>query len=74
MELGRYLAGHYDVVMEDIHVTQMIDKSSRSLRRRLSDVSFGELRLLMKCQVEKYGKKLILVNLRTLPRRVLVGT
>ncbi|AAK42303.1 Second ORF in transposon ISC1316 [Saccharolobus solfataricus P2] len=37
-------------------------KSLRSLRRRLSDVGFGELRDVLKYQLEKYGKKLILVN------------
>jgi len=48
--------------MEDIHATQMIGKSSRSQRRRLTDVSFGELREVMKYQLEKHGKKLVLVN------------
>jgi len=63
MRLGRYFAEHYDVlVMEDIHVKQLIGKSSRSQRRRLSDVSFGELREVMKYQLEKHGKKVILVN------------
>jgi len=62
MKLGRYFAEHYDVVMEDIHVTQLMDKSSRSLRMRLTDVSFGELREVMKYQLEKHGKKLVLVN------------
>jgi len=27
MRLGRYFAEHYDVVMEDIHVTRLINKS-----------------------------------------------
>jgi len=63
MRLGKYFAEHYDVVvMEDIHVKQMIDKSSKSLRRRITDVAFSELREVMKYQLEKYGKKLVLVN------------
>jgi len=63
MRLGKWFAEHYDVlVMEDIHVTQLVGKSSKSLRRRLTDVSFGELREVMKYQLEKYGKKLVLVN------------
>ncbi|XDF44984.2 RNA-guided endonuclease InsQ/TnpB family protein [Saccharolobus solfataricus] len=63
MKLGKWFAEHYDVVvMEDIHVKQLIGKSLRSLRRRLSDVAFSELRDLIKYQLEKYGKKLILVN------------
>jgi len=44
MRLGRYFAEHYDVVMEDIHVKQLIGKSSRSLSRRLTDVSFSDNR------------------------------
>ncbi|WP_009990799.1 RNA-guided endonuclease InsQ/TnpB family protein, partial [Saccharolobus solfataricus] len=63
MKLGKWFAEHYDVaVMEGIHVKQLIGKSLRSLRRRLSDVAFSELRDLIKYQLEKYGKKLILVN------------
>jgi len=63
MRLGRYFTEHYDdVVMEDIHVKQLIGNSSKSLRRRLTDVSFGELREVMKYQLEKHGKKLVLVN------------
>ena len=46
MKLGRYFVEHYDVVvMEDIHVKQLIGKSSRGLRMRLHDVAFHELRI-----------------------------
>jgi len=63
MRLGRYFAEHYDVlVMEDIHVKQLIDKSSKSLRRRLTDVAFSELREVKNYQLEKHGKKLVLVS------------
>ncbi|AKA74915.1 transposase [Saccharolobus solfataricus] len=63
MKLGKWFAEHYDVVvMEGIHAKQLVGKSLRSLRRRLSDVGFGELRDVLKYQLEKYGKKLILVN------------
>jgi len=62
MRLWKWFAEHYDVVMEDIQVTQLIGKSSKSLRRRLSDVAFNELREVMKYQLEKHGKKLILVD------------
>ncbi|MFP3178503.1 MAG: transposase [Thermocladium sp.] len=45
MKLGRYFAEHYDVVvMEDIQVKQLIGKSGRKMRQRLSDVAFHELR------------------------------
>ncbi len=48
MRLSKYFADHYDVVvMEDILIMQLMDKSSRSLRR-LADVSFSELREVMK--------------------------
>jgi len=56
MRLGRWFAEHYDVVMEDIHVIHMISKSSRSLRR-LSDVSFSELREVISYQLEKWVRK-----------------
>jgi len=65
MKLGRYFAEHYDVVvMEDISVKQLIGKSSRGLRMRLHDVAFHELRSIVKYQMEKYGKKLVLVDPR----------
>ncbi|MFP3314690.1 MAG: transposase, partial [Thermocladium sp.] len=65
MKLGRYFAEHYDVlVMEDIHVKQLIGKSNRGLRMRLHDVAIHELRSIVKYQMEKYGKKVVLVNPR----------
>jgi len=63
MKLGRYFAEHYDaVVMEDIHVKQLIGKSGRKMR--LHDVAFHELRSIVKYQVEKYGKEVVLVDPR----------
>jgi len=65
MKLGRYFAEHYDVVvMEDISVKQLIGKSSRGLRMRLHDVAFHELRSIVKYQMEKYGKEVVLVDPR----------
>ncbi|MFP3297583.1 MAG: transposase [Thermocladium sp.] len=65
MKLGRYFAEHYDaVVMEDIHVKQLIGKSGRKMRMRLHDVAFHELRGIVKYQMEKYGKGFILVDPR----------
>jgi len=65
MKLGKYFAEHYDaVVMEDIHVKQLIGKSGRKMRMRLHDVAFHELRSIVKYQVEKYGKEFILVDPR----------
>jgi len=65
MKLGKYFAEHYDVlVMEDIHVKQLIGKSGRRMRMRLHDVAFHELRGIMKYQMEKYGKKVVLVDPR----------
>jgi len=65
MKLGRYFAEHYDVVvMEDIHVKQLIGKSGRRMRMRLHDVAFHELRSIVKYQMEKYGKGFILVDPR----------
>jgi len=65
MKLGRYFAEHYDVVvMEDISVKQLIGKSSRGLRMRLHDVAIHELRSIVKYQMEKYGKKVVLVDPR----------
>ena len=64
MKLGRYFAEHYDaVVMEDIHVKQLIGKSGRR-RMRLHDVAFHELRSIVKYQMEKYGKKVVFVDPR----------
>ena len=65
MKLGKYFAKHYDaVVMEGIQVKQLIGKSSRGLRMRLHDVAFHELRGIVKYQMEKYGKKVVLVDPR----------
>jgi len=65
MKLGRYFAEHYDaVVMEDIQVKQLIGKSGRRMRMRLHDVAFHELRSIVKYQMGKYGKKLVLVDPR----------
>ncbi|MFP3299450.1 MAG: transposase, partial [Thermocladium sp.] len=65
MKLGRYFAEHYDVVvMEDIHVKQLVGKSGRRMRMRLHDVAFHELRSIVKYQMEKYGKKVVLVDPR----------
>jgi len=63
MKLGRYFAEHYDaVVMEDISVKQLIGKSGR--RMKLHDVAIHELRSIVKYQMEKYGKKVVLVDPR----------
>jgi len=63
MKLGKYFAEHYDVlVMEDIQVKQLVGKSLRRLRMRLHDVAFHELKEIIRYQMEKYGKKLTLVN------------
>ena len=65
MKLGRYFAEHYDaVVMEDVHVKQLIGKSGRRMRMRLHDVAIHELRGIVKYQLEKYGKGFILVDPR----------
>jgi len=63
MKLGKYFAKHYDVlVMEDIQVKQLVGKSLRRLRMRLHDVAFHKLKEIIRYQMEKYGKKLTLVN------------
>ena len=63
MKLGKYFAKHYDVVViEDIQVKQLVDKSDKKLRMRLHDVAFHELKEIIRYQMEKYGKKLTLVN------------
>ncbi|MFP3170992.1 MAG: transposase [Sulfolobaceae archaeon] len=63
MKLGKYFAKHYDVlVIEDIQVKQLVDKSDKKLRMRLHDVAFHELKEIIRYQMEKYGKKLTLVN------------
>jgi len=65
MKLGRYFAEHYDaVVMEDIHVKQLIGKSGRRMRMRLHDVAFHELRSIIGYQLGKYGKEVVLVDPR----------
>ena len=63
MKLGKWFAEYYDVVvMEDIQVKQLVEKSERELRTRLYDVAFHELRSIMEYQLRKYGKKLTLVD------------
>ena len=62
MKLGKYFAKHYDVVVIDIQVKQLVDKSDKELRMRLYDVAFHELKDIIWYQMEKYGKKLTLVN------------
>jgi len=65
MKLGKYFAEHYDaVVMEDIHVKQLIGGANRGLRRSLQDAAFGMMRTAIRYQVEKYGKEFILVDPR----------
>jgi len=65
MKLGKYFAEHYDaVVMEDIHVKQLVGGVSRGLRRSLRDAAFGMMRTVIRYQVEKYGKKVVLVDPR----------
>ncbi|MFP3045787.1 MAG: transposase [Thermocladium sp.] len=65
MKLGKYFAEHYDVVvMEDIDAKQLIGGASRGLRRSLQDAAFGMMRTVIKYQVEKYGKKVVLVDPR----------
>ncbi|MFP3298493.1 MAG: transposase [Thermocladium sp.] len=65
MKLGKYFAEHYDaVVMEDIDAKQLIGGASRGLRRSLQDAAFGMMRTVIRYQVEKYGKKVVLVDPR----------
>ncbi|MFP3297552.1 MAG: transposase [Thermocladium sp.] len=65
MKLGKYFAEHYDaVVMEDIHVKQLVGRGNRGLRRSLQDAAFGMMRTVIRYQVGKYGKKLVLVDPR----------
>jgi len=65
MKLGRYFAEHYDVVvMEDIDAKQLIGGASRGLRRSLQDAAFGMMRTVIRYQVEKYGKEVVLVDPR----------
>jgi len=65
MKLGRYFAEHYDVVvMEDIHVKQLIGKSGRKMRMRLHDVAIHELRSIVEYQMGKYGKEVVFVDPR----------
>ena len=62
MKLGKYFAEHYDaVVMEDIHVKQLVGRVNRGLRRSLQDAAFGMMHTVIRYQVEKYGKGFILV-------------
>jgi len=63
MKLGRYFAEHYDVVvMEDIHVKQLIGKSGRKMR--IHDVAIHELMSIVKYQLGKYGKEVVFVDPR----------
>jgi len=63
MKLGKWFAEHYDVViMEDIQVKQLVEKSERKLRTRFYDVAFHELRETIKYQIEKYGKEIRFVD------------
>ncbi|MFP3299224.1 MAG: transposase [Thermocladium sp.] len=65
MKLGRYFAEHYDaVVMEDIDAKQLIGRGNRGLRRSLQDAAFGMMRTVIRYQMEKYGKKVVLVDPR----------
>jgi len=65
MKLGRYFAEHYDaVVMEDIDAKQLIGRASRGLRRSLQDAAFGMMRTVIRYQLEKYGKEVVLVDPR----------
>ena len=52
------------MVMEDISVKQLIGKSGRKMRMRLHDVAFHELRSIVKYQMGKYGKEVVLVDPR----------
>jgi hypothetical protein len=57
MKLGEWSAENYDLlVIEDIHVEQLVGRAYRKLRTRLRDVSFHGLKSLLKYQVEKYGR------------------
>ena len=68
-EVGEHFPEKYDVVVtEDVQVKELVGKSSR--RMRLRDVAFHELETVLKYQVEKYGKELVLSNHRVTPRPV----
>jgi len=57
MKLGQWSAENYDLlVIEDIHVEQLVGRAYRKLRTRLQGVTFHGLKSLLKYQVEKYGK------------------
>ena len=61
MRLGKHFPEKYDVVvMGDVQVEELVGRSSR--RMRLRDVAFHELETVLKYQVEKYGKELVLVE------------
>jgi len=65
MKLGKYFAEHYDaVVMEDIHVKQLVGRVNRGLRRSLQDAAFGMMRTAIKYQLGKYGKEVVFVDPR----------
>jgi len=56
MKLGEWSAENYDLlVIEDIHVEQLVGRAYRKLRTRLRDVAFYELKTILK-YLEKYGK------------------
>jgi putative transposase len=62
-KLGKYFAGHYDVVvMEDIDVKQLVGRVNRELGRSLQDAAFGMMRSIIRYQVEKYWKRFVLVG------------
>jgi putative transposase len=61
VRLGKHFPEKYDVVvMGDVQVKELVGRSSR--RMRLRDVAFHELETVLKYQVEKYGKELVLVE------------
>ncbi|BBG26235.1 hypothetical protein IC007_0740 [Sulfuracidifex tepidarius] len=62
MRLGKHFARNYALVMEDIQVKELVDKSPRKLRLRPHDVAFHELKNTLKYQMEKHGKALLLVD------------
>ena len=65
MKLGKYFAEHYDaVVMGDISVKQLVGGVSRGLRRSLQDAAFGMMRIVIRYQMEKYGKEVVFVDPR----------
>ena len=69
MKLGQWSAENYDLlVIEDIHVEQLVGRAYRKLRTRLQGVTFHGLKSLLKYQVEKYGRRVILVDPASTPK------